>query len=106
MTMAEQGVCVRILDKEFRIACPPDQETALREAARYLDQQMRRVRQTGKVVGLDRIATMAALNITNELLISKKKPAEMEEAISARLQMLQDKIDGVLEQPTKEEVKE
>lgn len=96
MTMGEQGVCVRILDKELRIACAADQEEALRESARYLDQQMRRIRQTGKVVGLERIALMAALNITNELLTTKKKPAEIEKHYSERLQLLQDKIDEVL----------
>lgn len=66
-------VSVRILDKEYPIACPPDQEQALLQAARHLDQQMRTIRETGKVIGLERIAVMAALNITHELLQREAK---------------------------------
>ena len=67
MSMSEKGFCVRILEKEFRVSCSPNQELALRDAALYLDRQMRKIRQSGKVIGLDRICVMAALNITNEL---------------------------------------
>jgi cell division protein ZapA len=104
MSTSENGVCVRILEKEFRIACPSNQEQALRESAHYLDQQMRKIRQTGKVIGLERIAMMAALNITNAYLSLKNSPSELEAQFSERLRVLQDKIDGVLAQ--KDETKE
>ena len=65
---ANRTVNVHILDKDYQVACPPDEEHALRDAARHLDQQMRRIREGGKVIGLERIAVMAALNITHELL--------------------------------------
>lgn len=61
-------VSVSILDKEYQVACPADQEAELIVSASYLDKQMRSIRQSGKVIGLERIAVMAALNISHELL--------------------------------------
>lgn len=59
---------VSILDKEYQVACPADQQADLLLSARHLDEQMRAIRSTGKVIGLERIAVMAALNISHELL--------------------------------------
>lgn len=61
-------VTVKILDKDYQVACPEDQEAELVVSAKYLDKQMRSIRETGKVIGLERIAVMAALNISYELL--------------------------------------
>ncbi|MCB1679703.1 MAG: cell division protein ZapA [Halioglobus sp.] len=61
-------VTVKILDKEYQVACPQEQEAELIVSARYLDKQMRGIRESGKVIGLERIAVMAALNISYELL--------------------------------------
>ena len=61
-------VKVNILDKDYQVSCPAAERDALIESARYLDQQMRTIRQGGKVVGVERIAVMAALNITHELI--------------------------------------
>ena len=62
---------VAILDREFRVACPEDERAELLEAVSYLDQKMREVRDTGKVATIERIAIMAALNITHELLTTR-----------------------------------
>jgi cell division protein ZapA len=59
---------VKILEKDFLVACPPDKKPALREAASLLDQKMREIRATGKVHGSERIAVMAALNFAYDLL--------------------------------------
>ncbi|MDT4880092.1 Cell division protein ZapA [compost metagenome] len=59
---------VHILDKDYCIACPPDERANLESAARYLDGKMREIRTSGKVIGADRVAVMAALNITHDLL--------------------------------------
>ncbi|WOJ97545.1 cell division protein ZapA [Congregibacter brevis] len=59
---------VTILEKEYQVACPEDQQAELLLSARHLDEQMRAIRSTGKVIGLERIAVMAALNISHELL--------------------------------------
>jgi cell division protein ZapA len=61
-------VTVRILDKDYQVTCPPEQEAELVVSAKYLDKQMRGIRDSGKVIGLERIAVMAALNISYELL--------------------------------------
>jgi len=97
MAMEEKGVYVRILEKEFRIACAENQEQALREAALYLEKQMQQIRQKGRVIGIDRMAMMAALNIAHELLTLKNsRQLEMEVLIAEKLRLLQEKIDGVL----------
>lgn len=61
-------VTVKILDKDYQVACPEEQEAELVVSAKYLDKQMRSIRDSGKVIGLERIAVMAALNISYELL--------------------------------------
>ncbi len=66
-------ITISILDKEFRIACPPDEKEALIASAHYLDRKMREVRNSGKVVGIDRISVMSALNITHELLQARRE---------------------------------
>ncbi|MDJ0877043.1 MAG: cell division protein ZapA [Halieaceae bacterium] len=72
-------VSVSILDKEYQVACPPEQEAELIVSASYLDKQMRSIRETGKVIGLERIAVMAALNISHELL----QASEQEDTLTA-----------------------
>lgn len=67
-------VNVQILDKEYCISCPQDERANLESAARYLDGKMREIRSSGKVIGADRIAVMAALNITHELLHRQERP--------------------------------
>lgn len=66
-------VTVHILDKEYCIACPADERNNLESAARYLDGKMREIRSGGKVIGADRIAVMAALNITHDLLHKQQR---------------------------------
>lgn len=60
-------VFVHILDKDYQVACPPEERKALVQAAEELDERMRTIRNNGSIVGLDRIAVMAALNLCHEL---------------------------------------
>lgn len=62
-----QTVTVNILDKEYHVLCPVQERLNLEKAAAYLDHKMREIRRSGKVVGAERIAVLAALNITHEL---------------------------------------
>lgn len=62
---------VKILDRELRVACPPDERAELLDAVAYLDKKMREIRDTGKVISVERIAIMAALNIAHELLTTR-----------------------------------
>ncbi|WP_027873146.1 cell division protein ZapA [Spongiibacter marinus] len=93
--MSKETVIVKILDKEYQVACPSDEQTGLLEAARYLDQQMRQIRNSGKIIGLERIAVMAALNIAYELREASKSgvSTEQEATVSKRIT---DKIDDTL----------
>lgn len=65
--MSQQTVNIRILDKEYQVSCPPEERDALLYSARALDERMRTIRNSGSVIGLERIAVMAALNLTYDL---------------------------------------
>ena len=90
-------VTIRILDKEYRIACPEEEREALLESARYLHGKMKQVRDTGKVIGSDRISLMAALNIAHELLQYKDQIENLEGALGNRLLAVQRKMDVALD---------
>ena len=60
--MSQDTVNIRILDKEYQVSCPPDERNALLQAARSLDERVRTIRNSGGVIGLERIAIMAVLN--------------------------------------------
>ncbi len=62
---------VAIMGREFRVACPEEEREGLLQAVSYLDRKMREIRDSGKVIGLERIAIMAAINITHDYLSSK-----------------------------------
>lgn len=89
-------VTVQILDKEYRISCPAEERESLLESATFLDSQMREIRQGGRVIGTERIAVMAALNIANELLAIQKTKDDGTQTISRRIQSLQEKIEIAL----------
>jgi cell division protein ZapA len=90
-------VTVQILDKDYRIACSPEEQHGLMDCARMLDQRMREVRQNGRVIGADRIAVMAALNLIYDL--TRQRDQNVLE--NKRLLMLQERIGKALEaQPT------
>jgi len=89
-------VTVRILDREYRVACPPGEREDLVASARHLDRLMREIRDSGKVIGLDRIAVMAALNMAHELLELRREREGLAESIGARVRALQAKVEEAL----------
>ena len=89
-------VSVKILEKEYQVACPDDEVDALTASARLLDQQMSDIRDSGKVFGLDRIAVMAALNIANELLSNKGQVNAVSELMDDRVEALTDRVSQAL----------
>ncbi len=89
-------VTVHILDKEYRIACPPEERANLESAARYLDGKMREIRLSGKVIGADRIAVMAALNITHELLHKQQRMDSAADASRHQIRDLLERVDQAL----------
>lgn len=66
--MSTETFSVHILGKDYQVACPLDERDALLRAAAELDKRMRSIRQSGSVIGVERIAVMAALNLSNEVL--------------------------------------
>lgn len=91
-------VTIRLLDKEYMIACPDGAEAELMASADYLDQKMRDIRGNGKTVGLERVAVMAGLNIAHELLKSRE---EGRQHIEDQIRRLGHKIDASLKASTR-----
>lgn len=71
MSKKPQIVSVTILNKEYKIACPPEEQEALLHTAYQLNAKMRKLHDSGKVTGTDRVAVMAALNLAHELEMAK-----------------------------------
>ena len=91
-------VTVHILEKEYRIACQKEEEENLVASARYLDSKMREIKASGKVIGTDRIAVMAALNLAHEVLEQRTQKENSVQNLSQRLQGMQEKIEIALHQ--------
>ncbi|MFO1469090.1 MAG: cell division protein ZapA [Steroidobacteraceae bacterium] len=90
-------VSVRILEKEYHITCPVEERSDLLDSAEYLNNRMREIRDTGKVVGLDRIAVIAALNMANELLRVRNRDNSLETDMGNRLRILRERVESALE---------
>lgn len=83
------------MGKEFMVACPEGERDALAAAASFLDRKMREIQDSGKVIGTERCAIMAALNIANDLL-DLRKQGSMAPDVNQKLRFLQTKIDAAL----------
>lgn len=96
MSSSVVPVEVKILGKDFLVSCPVDEKEGLIDAATHLNGKMLEIKNSGKVVGTDRIAIMAALNITYEFLKGKPiNPAENEE-LAARVKKLAEQVDKLI----------
>src|SRR5690606_8247971 len=89
-------VSVRILEKEYQVSCPAHERADLLDSAEFLNARMREIRDSGKVVGLDRIAVMAALNMANELLHARARDREVEGDVGKRLRSMADRVESAL----------
>ena len=87
---------IKILDKEYRIACEFHEQDDLKASARLLDGRMREIRQTGRVIGTDRIAVMAALNIAYDLIQVQRARSGPEGEMTRRLHQLQERVNHAL----------
>jgi cell division protein ZapA len=95
--MVNKGVNITIMGKDLSVACPPQEQEDLLAAARFLDKNMKEIQKTGKVIGAERCAIMAALNITNDFL-KLQRDTKGQDHVQQRLEALQSKIDDVLEE--------
>jgi cell division protein ZapA len=96
MTDPYAQVSVRILDKEYQVACPASERNDLLDSAEILNAKMLEIRDNGRVVGLDRIAVMAALNMANDLLHAQARDRLLEGDLSGRLKIISERVESVL----------
>lgn len=89
-------VTIRILEKEYHVACPAEDKPALLASAELLNSKMREIRDSGKVVGLDRVAVMAALNLANDLLRAQSQGEELKSIVGLRIRAMREHLDSAL----------
>ncbi|SOD40819.1 cell division protein ZapA [Nitrosovibrio sp. Nv4] len=96
-----QTIDVVIMGREFRVACPDEEREELLQAVAYLDKKMRDIRDSGKVAGSERVAVMAALNITHELLTARNREGFDMEEFKRRIDHMQAALDAVMPEQDK-----
>jgi cell division protein ZapA len=96
MNQTPEPVSVTILEKKYQFACDPEQRTDLVEAARHLDECMSEIRETGRLMSLERIALQAALNFSADVLRLQRSETQRQEKIDGRIRALADQIDNAL----------
>ena len=92
---------ITIMGRDFRVACPEDEQAGLLEAVDYLNRKMLEIREGGKVIGLERIAIMAALNIAHELLTTKVDGGFDLAEIKGRMNRMETVIDQAMSEQSK-----
>lgn len=95
-------ISVKILDRSYQIKCRPEQTQALQESAGYVDQQMRKFRQTSQTNNIERVAIVTALNVCHEFMQLRKQKNNYIDVMNQRIQDLQHRIENFL--ATTEEV--
>ena len=88
---------MRILEKEYFVACAAEERTELLDSAELLNGRMKEIRDSGKIVGLDRIAVMAALNLAHEVLKLRARDHGSEQETGQRLRALRERVEAALE---------
>jgi cell division protein ZapA len=96
MTDRNVRVSVRILEKEYQIACLPEERSELLDSAEDLNSRMREIRDAGNIVGLDRIAVMAALNLAHELLKIRTRGDVVDNGVSQKIRQLRERVETAL----------
>lgn len=91
-----EPVAVRILDREYLIACKPEERSGLVSAAAYLDGKLRELRDSHRGGGLERIAILAGLNIAHELLDHQQQQSSQSQNLAQHLQAIKTKLDAGL----------
>ena len=97
MSQMYAHVNVKILDKEYQVACKADERADLLDSAELLNSKMLEIRDSGKVSGLDRIAIMAALNLANELITSQGRGDNLETDAATRIQAMRERVESALQ---------
>ena len=93
---------IKILDRVYKIKCTSEEARELQDSAQYLDEQMRKVRQSGSIMNTDRIAVVTALNICHELLQLKQEQTQITQIVKQRVRDLGERVKNFL--GTEEEI--
>lgn len=101
-TTTEQLISITIFDRAYQIKCPDEETSQLRESADYLDEQMKKINQSSQSNNVERLAVVAALNITRELMVLKNQNNHYINAMHEQIKSLQYRIQQFI--GTKEEV--
>ncbi len=96
MVTNPEPVSVSILDREYQFNCEPGERKALIEAAHFLNEKMREVKAAGRLMALERVAVMAALNLADELLKMKTAEEARKTQVDDRIRRLADEVEGAL----------
>lgn len=89
----QESLTIKILEKEYRVSCPPDEKDGLIASADMLNKKLNEIKSKGSVIGTERIAVMAALNMSHELLNGRSLITEHDE-LNNRIENLSEKIDN------------
>ena len=100
MSAEPKGLQINVMGREFRVACPENEQKGLLEAVDYLNKKMGEIRDNGKVIGLERIAIMAALNIAHELLATKVGGFDIAE-LKRRMESMETMLDRAIHDQSK-----
>ncbi len=91
---SKEGVSVKILEREYKIACEPGERRQLLDAADLLNQQMRTIRDSGNIVGIEKIAVLTALNLASELLTLQQNQSSFTSDVAGRLKKLREQVEA------------
>lgn len=96
MANNSKGISVKILGKDYQVNCPEDKQHELLDAAFMLDKKMIEIHKNGRIMGIEKIAVMAALNIANDFLIQQEKIKSEKDDLEKKLTHLNDKVNKAL----------
>ncbi|HEY0199699.1 MAG TPA: cell division protein ZapA [Rhodanobacter sp.] len=96
-TPVSEPVALRLIDREFLIACSPEEREGLMEAASFLDRKMRELRANAKAPSFERLAVLTAISVTHEFLSLRKRHDGQEQRLSDGLAALRQKLDAALD---------
>ena len=97
MSTSSEPVALRLIDREFLIACAPEEREGLLESAAYLDRKMRELRANAKTPGFDRLAVVAAISVTHEFLALRKQHSGQDQSVGDGLAAIRRKLEAALD---------
>ena len=96
MDSLPEQVTIKILEKEYKVSCQKNEKNDLLASAELLNIKMKEIRDSGKVVGLDRVAVMAALNLANELIQKQDEGNNLKDVVESRIKSMSESLDSAI----------